>query len=109
MTLAQVGAVARARSATPACVSVFAGRIADTGSIRFADDRGGEAAGIAPKAELIWASPRELLSVFKRMRSAAIITVTSDILKKLTGRPRLGPLDTVKMFFSDAAQAGFAI
>jgi len=115
MTLAQVGAVARALDpATPACVSVFAGRIADTGVdpvplMTEAVKR----LGIAPKAELIWASPRELLNVFQADAIGChIITVTSDILKKLTlvGRDLSEySLETVKMFFSDAAQAGFAI
>jgi transaldolase len=115
MTLAQVGAVARALDvATPACVSVFAGRIADTGVdpvplMTEAVKR----LGIAPKAELIWASPRELLNVFQADEIGChIITVTNDILKKLSlvGRDLSEySLDTVKMFFSDAAQAGFAI
>lgn len=115
MTLAQVGAVARALDvATPACVSVFAGRIADTGVdpvplMTEAVKR----LGIVPKAELIWASPRELLNVFQADEIGChIITVTNDILKKLSlvGRDLSEySLDTVKMFFSDAAQAGFAI
>ena len=115
MTLAQVGAVARALDvATPACVSVFAGRIADTGVdpvplMTEAVKR----LGTVPKAELIWASPRELLNVFQADEIGChIITVTNDILKKLSlvGRDLSEySLDTLKMFFSDAAQAGFAI
>jgi len=115
MTLAQVGAVSRALDVgTPACVSVFAGRIADTGVdpvplMTEAVKR----LGIVPKAELIWASPRELLNVFQADEIGChIITVTNDILKKLSlvGRDLSEySLDTVKMFFSDAAQAGFAI
>jgi transaldolase len=66
-----------------------------------------------PKAELIWASPRELLNVVQAHEIGChIITVTNDILKKL---PLLGKdlsdysLDTVKMFHDDAQKAGFKL
>jgi transaldolase len=97
-----------------ACISVFAGRMADTGvdpvpvmaeAVRNLRD--------APNAELIWASPRELLNIFQADEIGChIITVTHDILKKLSlvGRDlHEYSLDTVKMFHTDAAQAGFSL
>jgi len=102
------------RGGAPSCVSVFAGRIADTGrdpmpimaeSVRILAD--------VPGAELIWASPRELLNVFQAEAVGChIITATNDILKKLDliGKDLADySLDTVKMFFNDARQAGFAL
>ena len=67
----------------------------------------------APAAELIWASPRELLNIFQADAIGChIITVTNDILKKLAlvGKD-LGDysLDTVKMFFEDGRKAGFIL
>jgi transaldolase len=66
-----------------------------------------------PDIELIWASPRELLNVIHAAEMGCdIITVTSDILKKLD---MLGydlaeySLDTVKMFYNDARQSGFTL
>ena len=68
---------------------------------------------IAPASELIWASPRELLNIFQANDIGChIITVTNDILKKLS---LVGydldeySLDTVKMFYNDALIAGFSI
>jgi len=68
---------------------------------------------VNPKAELIWASPRELLYVFQADAIGChIITVTNDILKKLS---LVGfdldeySLDTVKMFYNDAVAAGFKL
>jgi transaldolase len=115
MTLDQVRAIADAlRGGAPSNVSVFAGRIADTGrdpmpimaeAVRILAD--------VPGAELIWASPRELLNVFQADEIGChIITATNDILKKLDliGRDLADySLDTVKMFFNDAAQAGFKL
>ena len=98
----------------PSCISVFAGRMADTG----ADPVPHMAAAVeilraAPAAELIWASPRELLNIFQADAIGChIITVTHDILKKLSlvGRDLHDySLDTVKMFYSDAAAAGFVL
>lgn len=98
----------------PACVSVFAGRVADTGR----DPVPMMSAALdmlkdAPNAELIWASPRELLNVFQAEAIGChIITATNDILKKLSlvGRDLEDySLDTVKMFHNDALQAGFQI
>jgi transaldolase len=66
-----------------------------------------------PKAELIWASPRELLNIFHAEAVGChVITVTNDILKKLqlAGYDLAEySLDTVKMFYSDAAAAGFKL
>lgn len=99
---------------TAAIVSVFAGRIADTGidpvplmaeAVRILKSR--------PKAELIWASPRELLNVFQADDiGCQIITVTHDILGKLSlvGRDLDGySLETVQTFFKDATAAGYSI
>lgn len=115
LTLEQVRAVVDALDAnTPAIVSVFAGRIADTGVDPVPLMR--EAAAICaakPKAELLWASPRELLNIFQAEEvGCKIITVTPDLLKKLAmvGKPldELS-LDTVKMFYNDATAAGFKL
>jgi transaldolase len=113
MTLKQVRDVIKNMSATvPCCISVFAGRIADTGRDPVAIME--EAVDVLrsnPKAELIWASPRELLNIYQADAIGChIITVTNDILKKLQ---LVGhdldeySLDTVKMFYNDAKQAGF--
>ncbi len=95
-------------------VSVFAGRIADTG--RDPMPCMIECAKILkplPNTDLLWASSRELLNIFQAEQTGCqIITVTPDILKKLSG---VGKdltelsLDTVKMFYNDACQAGFKI
>ncbi len=115
MTLEQVRAICAAvKDGAASNVSVFAGRIADTG--RDPVPLMAEAVSIlreAPRAELIWASPRELLNVFQADTIGChIITVTNDILKKLS---LVGKdldeysLDTVKMFFEDGRKAGFAL
>jgi transaldolase len=98
----------------PSYQSVFAGRIADAGVDPLPIMR--EALDImraAPRSELIWASPRELLNIFEADSiGCQIITVTGDILKKLSlvGRDlHEYSLDTVKMFHTDAAQAGFSL
>src|SRR6185437_172530 len=87
MTLDQVREVAACLApATPAIVSVFAGRIADTG--RDPVPHMAEAVNILrerPEAELIWASPRELLNIFQADAVGChIITVTNDVLAKLS-------------------------
>lgn len=115
MTPAQVKAVADALDpATPAIVSVFAGRIADTG--RDPIPLMTECRDILtsrPKAELLWASPRELLNIVQAdAMGCHIITVTNDLLAKLGG---LGKdldqfsLETVRMFEGDAKAAGYTI
>lgn len=114
-TLDQVRAIEKClHPDTPAIVSVFAGRIADTGvdplpimteSVRILKAK--------PKAELIWASPRELLNVIQADDIGChIITVTPDILGKLSliGKDLEGfSLETVEMFFKDASSAGYQI
>jgi transaldolase len=115
MTLDQVrDVVAVLESETPSYVSVFAGRIADTGR----DPVPLMAAAVEilktrPKAELIWASPRELLNIFQAdTLGCHVITVTNDTLKKLVliGRDLNDySLETVKMFFEDAKGAGFEL
>jgi transaldolase len=115
LTLDQVRATVDALDAnTPAIVSVFAGRIADTGRDPVPLMR--EAASIVakkPKAQLLWASPRELLNVLQAEECGChIITVTNDIVKKLSmvGKPLEElSLDTVKMFYNDASAAGFRL
>ena len=115
MTLDQVKRVTDCLApGTPAIVSVFAGRIADTGvdpvplmaeSVNILKSK--------PKAELIWASPRELLNVFQADEiGCQIITVTGDILNKLSlvGKDlEAYSLETVEMFRRDAVGAGFEI
>lgn len=115
LTLDQVRAVCRALApGTAACISVFAGRVADTGR----DPVPLMATAVEvlrpyPDVELIWASPREPLNVFQADAVGChIITVSNDILAKLhlVGKD-LGEysLDTVKMFRDDALKAGFAL
>ena len=115
MTLSQVREVTDALAADmPAYISVFAGRIADTGRDPVPLMTAAvELMKLKPKAELIWASPRELLNIFQADDIGChIITVTNDILKKLelVGYDLTEySLDTVKMFFNDAAAAGFRL
>ena len=98
----------------PAIISVFAGRVADTG--RDPMPAMHEAVGILksrPKAELLWASPREMLNIFQADEVGChIITVTTDLLAKLasTGKDlNQFSLETVQMFYRDAEAAGFTI
>ncbi len=115
MTLPQVEEVSAALAGGPtAIVSVFAGRIADTGRDPIPLMR--EALSIMsahPQLELLWASPREILNVRQADDIGVhIITVTHDLLKKLaTFGKDLDEfsLDTVKMFHSDAQAAGFLL
>lgn len=98
----------------PAIISVFAGRIADTGvdPVPLMKDCL-ERLTRLPKAELLWASPRELLNVFQADEIGVhIITATPDILAKLSlvGKDLSEySLDTVKMFYRDATAAGYYI
>ena len=113
MTLDQVrDVVAALDPEVPSYVSVFAGRIADTG--RDPVPLMKSAVNIlkaAPASELIWASPRELLNIFQADEiGCQAITVTNDILKKLSLVDYdldTYSLDTVKMFYTDAVAAGF--
>lgn len=115
MTVAQVEAVAEAIEDGPSCfISIFAGRIADTG--RDPVPLIAEAVDVLlarPQLELIWASPRELLNIFHAAQAGChIITVTPELLKKL---PVIGKdlgelsLETVQMFHEDAAAAGYRL
>jgi len=115
LTLSQVREVRDAVASAPAsCISVFAGRIADTGRDPVpVMSAAMELLRPYPQIELIWASPRELLNVFQADAVGChIITATSDILKKV---PLVGKdltcysLDTVKMFFGDARASGFTL
>jgi transaldolase len=115
MTLDQVNRIVENLNInSPAIVSIFAGRIADTGvdpvplmaeAVKILKSR--------PKAELIWASPRELLNVFQADQVGChIITATNDILKKLSLVDKNlidYSLETVEMFYRDATAAGFKI
>jgi transaldolase len=115
MTVNQVEKIAQVIDPkTPSFVSVFAGRIADTGrdpipiilqSLKTLEN--------LPKCELIWASPRELLNIFQANDSKChIITATNDLLNKLEliGKDlTLYSLETVKMFYNDASASGYTI
>jgi transaldolase len=115
LTLSQVRDVSAALGdSAPSCISVFAGRIADTGR----DPIPLMSAAVElmkpyPTQELIWASPRELLNIFQADTIGChIITVTHDVLKKLEliGKELTQySLETVKMFHADAAHAGYKL
>lgn len=115
MTTAQVKAVAEAlKDGPPSNISVFAGRIADTGRDPLPLMKQAlEIMQIAPKSELIWASPRELLNIFHAESIGChIITVTNDVLAKLSlvGKDLTEySLDTVKMFERDGKASGFTL
>jgi len=115
MTLEQVQHVAEALKNGPeSIVSVFAGRIADTGldpvpimqeALIMLD--------VAPKAELLWASPREVLNIYQADRIGChIITATNDLIRKLAlGGKDLSEysLETVQMFYNDAQRVGYTL
>ncbi len=116
LTVEQVAGVARALNPkAPAVVSVFAGRIADTGVDPVPQMREGKKllAGL-PKAEFLWASVREVLNIFQANDCGCdIVTVPHDVLAKAlklvgTGLKDLS-LDTVKTFAADAKAAGFSL
>jgi transaldolase len=115
MTIEQVSAVAEALDPkTPAIVSVFAGRIADTGRDPVSHMRAcKQALASRPKAELLWASPRELLNIFQADEvGCEIITVTNDVIGKLqlVGKDLLEySRETVQMFHRDAMASAFLI
>jgi len=115
MTLAQVEAVTSTLAGGPgAVISVFAGRVADTGIDPIPLMRAAlETMAPYPELELLWASPREILNVRQADDLGVhIITVTHDLLKKL---PLLGrdldafSLETVRMFHNDAVTAGYLL
>jgi transaldolase len=115
MTLDQVALVAKVLNPdVPAIASIFAGRVADT-SIDPVPvmSHALEILSPLPKAELLWASPREVLNIFQANSIGChIITVTNDVLTKLdlVGKD-LGAysLETVEMFRRDAVNAGYTI
>jgi transaldolase len=115
MTLEQVQRVTDVLNPnTPAIISVFAGRIADTGIDPVpVMAKAVEIMKTKPKSELIWASPRELLNIFQAEEVGChIITATNDILKKLSLFHKdldAFSLETVEMFYKDAKAAGFNI
>jgi transaldolase len=116
LTLEQVAWVARALNPkVPAVVSVFAGRIADTGVDPMPEMRESKKllAGL-PQAELLWASVREVLNIFQANDCGCeIVTVPHDILAKamkMTGMDlKKLSLDTVKLFAADAKAAGYKL
>jgi transaldolase len=116
LTLSQVRAVAEAlQPAVPSVVSVFAGRIADTGR----DPAPMMRAALAllegqPKTELLWASVREVLNIWQAEACGCqIVTVPHDVLAKALKMGGMDlanlSLDTVKMFAADAASAGYSL
>ena len=115
MTIEQVQRIADVLSpGTPSIVSVFAGRIADTGVDPMPHMRAClEALSGHPKAELLWASPRELLNIFHADEVGChIITVTNDVLAKLAlvGKDLdQYSRETVQMFYKDATASAFEI
>lgn len=116
MTAAQVEDVAKAvAGGPPSYISVFAGRIADTGRdpVPIMKESLDVMAKLAPSSELIWASPRELLNVFQADQIGChVITATPDVLAKLSlvGKDLTEySLDTVKMFFEDGKAAGYKL
>jgi len=115
MTLEQVRKIAENLSPeVPAIVSVFAGRIADTGLDPMPIMRECvETLKDLPKAELLWASPRELLNIIQADEVGChIITATPDVLGKLKSLEKdltEFSLETVQMFYNDAQAAGYTI
>jgi transaldolase len=115
MTAGQVREVGAALAEGPASfVSVFAGRVADTGRDPLPIMAAAvEALRPHPQQRLIWASPRELLNIFQADAIGChVITVTRDVLDKLelVGKDLLDfSLDTVKMFHHDARAAGYSL
>lgn len=115
LTLPQVETVTRTLDGgAPSVVSVFAGRVADTGVDPIPHmTKALEITNTVPTAELLWASPRELLNIVQADAIGCdIITATQDVLAKL---PLLGKdlaeysLDTVTLFYKDAHESGFTL
>ena len=115
MTLEQIRLVSESVIGGPSCfVSVFAGRIADTGVDPVPLMRQAlKILKIAPNAELLWASPREVLNVYQAESIGChIITATNDILKKLNLKAKdltEFSQETVQMFYQDAQASGFKL
>jgi len=116
LTLKQVAGVAGALNpGVPSVVSVFAGRIADTGVDPISIMRAsGALLEEQPKAELLWASVREVLNILQAEEAGCnIVTVPHEILSKAVKMLAMDltdlSLDTVRMFARDAVEAGFAL
>ena len=115
LALDQVRHVAQAlRGGAPSYISVFAGRVADTGRDPVPLMKSAlELMAPEPRCQLVWASPRELLNIFQADEIGChIITVTSDVLKKisLVGKDlHEYSLETVRMFHNDAAHSKFKL
>ena len=115
LTLEQVQNVADALKDGPdSIVSVFAGRIADTGLDPVpVMQEALTLLKVAPKAELLWASPREVLNIYQADNIGChIITATNDLIRKLAlGGKDLAEysLETVQMFYDDAQSAGYTL
>ena len=114
-TLDQVQSVVDALDpGTPAILSVFAGRVADSGRDPVPHMKDAvEIAKAKPKAEVLWASPRELLNIYQADDVGChIITVTNDVIRKLANVGKgldVFSRETVQMFHDDAQQAGYSI
>jgi len=113
LALDQVRHLAKAlRSGAPSYISVFAGRVADTGRDPMPLMKSALEL-LAPNTQLVWASPRELLNIFQADEIGChIITVTSDVLKKidLIGKDlHQFSLETVRMFHDDAARSEYTL
>ena len=115
LALDQVRHVAQAlRGGAPSYISVFAGRVADTGRDPVPLMKSAlELMAPEPRCQLVWASPRELLNIFQADEIGChIITVTSDVLKKISliGKDlHEYSLETVRMFHNDAAHSKFKL
>jgi transaldolase len=115
LALDQVRHVAKAlQGGAPSYISVFAGRVADTGRDPIPLMKSAlELMAPEPNCQLVWASPRELLNIFQADEIGChIITVTSDVLKKvsLVGKDLVEfSLETVRMFHDDAAHSGYTL
>jgi transaldolase len=115
-TLDQVrGAAAALAGGAPSVVSVFAGRIADTGldPVPLMREARDVCRAAATNIELLWASPREVLNVVQAVEAGVdIITLTDDLLNKLDLLGRAldeRSLETVMMFHGDATRAGYTL
>lgn len=115
LTLDQIRHIKKAlEKEVPSIISVFAGRIADTGYDPVPIMKRAKALlADNPEAELLWASPRELLNIYQAEEAGSdIVTVSNDILKKLD---KVGydhtelSLDTVKMFYEDGQKVGYTL
>jgi transaldolase len=115
LTLEQVAAVVEVvRDETPAIVSVFAGRIADTGVDPLPVMREAvELASRRPRLRVLWASPREVLNIYQAAACGChTIAITPDLLSKLSLRGKdltEFSRETVQMFYDDASRAGYEL